>query len=35
MNFRQLDIKISYNISKGNENAKEEKEAWYQLYKIV
>ena len=36
INFRQLDIKISYNISKGkNEKGEEEKQSWYQLYKIA
>jgi protein arginine N-methyltransferase 1 len=36
INFRQLDIKISYNVPKGkNENGEEEKESWYQLYKIA
>ncbi len=36
INFRQLDIKISYNISKGkNEKGEEQKESWYQLYKIA
>ena len=36
INFRQLDIKISYNVPKGkNEKGEEEKESWYQLYKIA
>ena len=35
INFRQLDIKISYNISRKNEKGEEEKESWYQLYKIA
>ena len=35
LNFRQLDIKISYNVSRKNEKGEEEKESWYQLYKIV
>jgi protein arginine N-methyltransferase 1 len=36
INFRQLDIKISYNISQGkNEKGEEQKESWYQLYKIA
>ena len=36
INFRQLDIKISYNVPKGkNEKGEEEKESWYQLYKIT
>ena len=36
INFRQLDIKISYNVSKvKNEKGEEEKESWYQLYKIA
>ena len=38
INFRQLDIKISFNISQ-TKNEKEEKEkekqSWYQLYKIA
>ena len=35
-NFRQLDVKISYNVPKGkNEKGEEEKECWYQLYKIA
>ena len=35
-NFRQLDVKISYNVPKGkNEKGEEEKESWYQLYKIA
>ena len=35
-NFRQLDIKISYNVAKAkNEKGEEEKESWYQLYKIA
>ena len=36
INFRQLDIKISYNVPKGkNEKGEEEMESWYQLYKIA
>ena len=36
INFRQLDVKISYNIARGkNEKGEEEKESWYQLYKIA
>jgi len=36
INFRQLDIKISFNVPKGkNEKGEEEKESWYQLYKIA
>ena len=36
INFRQLDIKISYNVSKvKNEQGEQEKESWYQLYKIA
>ena len=36
INFRQLDIKISFNVTKGkNEKGEEEKESWYQLYKIA
>jgi protein arginine N-methyltransferase 1 len=36
INFRQLDVKISYNVSKvKNEQGEEEKESWYQLYKIA
>ena len=36
MNFRQLDIKISYNVPNGkNEKGEEVKESWYQLYKIA
>jgi len=35
-NFRQLDVKISYNVPKEkNEKGEEEKECWYQLYKIA
>ena len=36
INFRQLDIKISYNVPKEKkEKGEEEKESWYQLYKIA
>ena len=36
INFRHLDIKISFNVPKGkNEKGEEEKESWYQLYKIA
>ena len=35
-NFRQLDVKISYNVPKGtNEKGEKEYESWYQLYKIA
>ena len=35
-NFRQLDVKISYNVPKGkNEKEEMEYESWYQLYKIA
>jgi hypothetical protein len=35
-NFRQLDVKISYNVPKGkNEKGEMEYESWYQLYKIA
>ena len=35
-NFRQLDVKISYNVPKGkNEKGEIEYESWYQLYKIA
>ena len=35
-NFRQLDVKISYNVPKGkNEKDEMEYESWYQLYKIA
>jgi len=37
-NFRQLDVKISFNVInkiKENEKEEEKKTSWYQLYKIV
>ena len=38
INFRQLDVKISFNVinkTKENEKEEEKKTSWYQLYKIA